>query len=64
MKQSISITIPKSTVKEMETFIDGIQIRNRSHLILIAITEWMEAKRNKGKGEQMTIKPITKRKRK
>lgn len=60
-KKSISITLPENVLTEMETFIDGVIVRSRSHALLLAVTEWMERKRSTDKGEQMIIKPSKKR---
>lgn len=61
-KKSITITLPKNTLKEVDTFIDGVTVRNRSHLFHIAIVEYMEKKR--AKGEQLPIKPPVRKGRK
>jgi len=52
-QKRISLLIPSMTVAEMESFIDGVVIRNRTQLIQMAVNEWMD--RNRQKGKQLDI---------
>ena len=51
--KKISCILPNTTLSALDTFIDGVQIRNRTHAIHLALEHWMEAKR--GKGEQLDL---------
>lgn len=39
--QNVTIRLPEDLIKEMDGKIDGIKYRNRTHFIIVAITEFL-----------------------
>lgn len=46
MKQKLSITIEKDTIKELERFLEQGRFRNKSHIIEYSINKFLEQEKN------------------
>lgn len=44
--EKMSVSVPAGIAKTMAKHIDGVTIRSRSHLITIALSEWLESHSN------------------
>lgn len=62
-KTQISIRLPDMLLTEFDRYVDGLTFRNRAHGIEVILNQWLESKRNEGKGEQQKLfkaKPLKK----
>ena len=61
----ISISIPKLTVQDLDGLIDGVEIRNRSHFVELAVADKIDKiRKSKLKNQQLSISDIKKKRRK
>jgi Arc/MetJ-type ribon-helix-helix transcriptional regulator len=60
----ISLKLNNHSLAELDQYVDGVKFRNRSHALDVILLEWLEAQREKRKGQQQTIFPLTKSKKK
>lgn len=56
--KAFSIRLPWMVADELERYINGSMFRNRQHAFLVIVQEWLEAQRNKGKGQQVNLLEI------
>jgi len=57
-KKQITVTLPALLLNQISYFVDGVNFRNRSHIIHQAIAEWIDRESKKRKG-QLTIDDAT-----
>ncbi len=46
-RQQITVQLPEILLNEIEHHIDGVNFRNRAHVIHAAVAEWLDSRRGK-----------------
>jgi len=41
MKQKLSVTVDKDVIKRLESLLNGKKFRNKSHIVELALSEWL-----------------------
>jgi len=57
-RKQISVSIPLFVLQDMDRLIDGSMVRSRSHLVHIAVVDYIARSKIYGLPEQLTIADI------
>jgi metal-responsive CopG/Arc/MetJ family transcriptional regulator len=57
-RKQISVSMPLFVLQDMDRLIDGSMIRNRSHLVHIAVVDYLARAKIDGLPEQLSISDI------